>query len=330
MVAGPSGAGKSTLFRDILGPAVDFALRSGKARVTGRAVARASGGGPPLFSELSGAAGLRSVIEVDQSPIGRTPRSTPATYLGIFDLIRKFFATLPESKIRGYTASRFSFNTVGGRCPTCEGAGRIRLEMSFMPDTYLPCDDCQGLRYGPELSDITWKGLSIGAVLRLTFEEAAVFFSFHSELSAVCRLMADCGLGYLTLGQSSSTLSGGEAQRLKLVTELSKGLATYRERSRGSLPRNLYILEEPTIGLHLSDCEKLIGVLQSLVDQGHTVIVIEHNLDLIAEADYVVELGPGGGPDGGRLLYQGALRGLLGVRASPTAPFLRRKLRQSA
>jgi excinuclease ABC subunit A len=325
MVAGPSGAGKSTLFRDVLGPAVAFALKSGRPAVTGRAFARASGG-PVLFSELRGAQGLRSVIEVDQSPIGRTPRSTPATYLGIFDQIRKFFATLPESKIRGYTASRFSFNTVGGRCPTCEGAGRIRLEMSFMPDTYLPCDDCQGLRYGPELSDITWKGLSIGAVLRLTFEEAAVFFSFHSELSAVCRLMADCGLGYLTLGQSSSTLSGGEAQRLKLVTELAKGLATYRERSRGSVPRNLYILEEPTIGLHLSDCEKLIGVLQSLVDQGHTVIVIEHNLDLIAEADYVVELGPGGGPDGGKLVYQGALRGLLGKRGSPTAPYLRPKL----
>jgi excinuclease ABC subunit A len=330
MVAGPSGAGKSTLFRDVLGPAVAFALKSGKTQVTGAALARASGGGPALFSELRGAQGLRSVIEVDQSPIGRTPRSTPATYLGIFDLVRKFFAALPESKIRGYTASRFSFNTVGGRCPTCEGAGRIRLEMSFMPDTYLPCDDCQGLRYGPELSDITWKGLSIGAVLRLTFEEAATFFGFHSELSAVCSLMADCGLGYLTLGQSSSTLSGGEAQRLKLVTELSKGLATYRERSRGSLPRNLYILEEPTIGLHLSDCEKLIGVLQSLVDQGHTVVVIEHNLDLIAEADYVVELGPGGGPDGGRLIYQGALRGLLRIRRSPTAPFLRRKIRGGA
>jgi excinuclease ABC subunit A len=330
MVAGPSGAGKSTLFRDLLGPAVAFALKARRPRITGRALARASGAGPALFSGLRGAQGLRSVVEVDQSPIGRTPRSTPATYLGIFDLIRKFFAALPESKIRGYTASRFSFNTVGGRCPTCEGAGRIRLEMSFMPDTYLPCDDCQGLRYGPELADITWKGLSIGAVLRLTFEEAAAFFGFHSELSAVCRLMADCGLGYLTLGQSSSTLSGGEAQRLKLVTELSKGLATYRERSRGSLPRNLYILEEPTIGLHLSDCEKLIGVLQSLVDQGHTVIVIEHNLDLIAEADYVVELGPGGGPDGGRLLYQGALKGLLRVRGSPTAPFLRRKIRAAA
>jgi excinuclease ABC subunit A len=327
LVAGPSGAGKSTLFRDVLGPAVAHAIKTRSPRVAGRAFARASKEAKPNFAELRNAQGYRSVIEVDQSPIGRTPRSTPATYLGIFDLIRKFFASLPESKIRGYTASRFSFNTVGGRCPTCEGAGRIRLEMAFMPDTYLPCDDCQGLRYGPELSDVAWKGLSIGAVLRLTFEEAAGFFSFHSELSQVCRLMADCGLGYLTLGQSSSTLSGGEAQRLKLVTELSKGLATYRERSRGSLPRNLYILEEPTIGLHLSDCEKLIGVLQSLVGQGHTVIVIEHNLDLIAEADYVVEMGPGGGPDGGRLIYQGALAGLLKSRRSPTAPFLRKKLR---
>jgi excinuclease ABC subunit A len=327
LVAGPSGAGKSTLFRDVLAPAVALAVKGRRGRVAGSALARASGGGRPLFTELRNAQGFRSVIEVDQSPIGRTPRSTPATYLGIFDIVRKFFASLPESKIRGYTAARFSFNTVGGRCPACEGAGRIRLEMAFMPDTYLPCDDCQGLRYGPELSDVTWKGLSIGAVLRLTFEEAAEFFSFHSELSQVCRLMVDCGLGYLTLGQSSSTLSGGEAQRLKLVTELSRGLATYRERSRGTVPRNLYILEEPTIGLHLSDCEKLINVLQSLVDQGHTVIVIEHNLDLIAEADYVVELGPGGGPDGGRLVYQGALEGLLKVPLSPTAPFLRRRLR---
>jgi excinuclease ABC subunit A len=198
--------------------------------------------------------------------------------------------------------------------------------MAFMPDTYLPCDDCQGLRYGPELSDITWRGLTIGAVLRLTFEEAVEFFSFHSDLSQVCRLMADCGLGYLTLGQSSSTLSGGEAQRLKLVTELSKGLANYGERNRGTVPQNLYILEEPTIGLHLSDCEKRIGVLQSLVDQGHTVAVIEHNLDLILEADYVVELGPEGGPGGGRLVYQGALKGLLASKRSPTAPFLRSRL----
>jgi excinuclease ABC subunit A len=198
--------------------------------------------------------------------------------------------------------------------------------MAFMPDTYLPCDECRGLRYGAELADITWKSRTIGEVLKLTFEEAAVFFDFHSQLSAVCRLMVDCGLGYLTLGQSSPTLSGGEAQRLKLVTELARGLPSYTERTRGITSRNLYLLEEPTIGLHLSDCEKLIRVLHSLVDQGHTVVVIEHHLDLLAEADYLVELGPVGGPDGGELLYQGPLAGLQKVKRSPTAPYLAAKL----
>ena len=338
MVAGPSGAGKSTLFRDVLHPAVTHAIKARKKKLTGRDFVKATGfdssdsqpstlNSPP-FSSLTGAHAFRSVIEVDQSPIGKTPRSTPATYLGIFDLIRQFFASLPESKIRGYTASRFSFNTAGGRCATCEGAGRIRLEMAFMPDTYLPCDDCRGLRYSADLSDITWKTKTIGQVLQLTFEEAAAFFDFHSQLSQVCRLMIDCGLGYLTLGQSSPSLSGGEAQRLKLVTELSHGLATYRERSRGTLPRNLYLLEEPTIGLHLSDCEKLIRVLHSLVDQGHTVVVIEHHLDLLAEADYIVELGPVGGPAGGELIYQGELAGLLRVTRSPTAPYLRTRLKK--
>jgi len=339
MAAGPSGAGKSTLFRDLLHPAVAHAIKARKTKLTGREFVRATGfvsdrladgtATAPPFAELTGASGFKSVIEVDQTPIGKTPRSTPATYLGIFDLIRQFFASLPESKIRGYTASRFSFNVTGGRCPTCEGAGRIKLEMAFMPDTYLPCDDCRGLRYGPELNDLTWKGKSIGQVLQLTFEEAAQFFDFHSQLQQVCQLMADCGLGYITLGQSSPTLSGGEAQRLKLVTELSAGLATYRERSRGTLPRNLYLLEEPTIGLHLSDCEKLIRVLHSLVDQGHTVVVIEHHLDLLAEADYIIELGPVGGPDGGELLYQGELSGLLRVKRSPTAPYLRDRLKAS-
>jgi excinuclease ABC subunit A len=336
MVAGPSGAGKSTLFRDVLHPAVAHAIKATKSNLNGRDFAKATGFASDSraetdaalapFEELRGARGFKRVVEVDQSPIGKTPRSTPATYLGIFDLIRQFFASLPEAKIRGYTASRFSFNTAGGRCPTCEGAGRIKLEMAFMPDTYLPCDDCRGSRYSAELNDITWKGKNIGQVLQLTFEEAAQFFDFHSQLSQVCQLMCDCGLGYLTLGQSSPTLSGGEAQRLKLVTELSAGLATYRERSRGELPKNLYLLEEPTIGLHLSDCEKLIRVLHSLVDQGHTVVVIEHHLDLLAEADYIVELGPAGGPDGGELLYQGSLPGLLKVKRSPTAPYLRARL----
>ena len=336
MVAGPSGAGKSTLFRDVLHPAVTHAIKAQKSKLTGRDFVKSTGfssagsdsqlstlNSQLPFEELRGAQIFKGVIEVDQSPIGKTPRSTPATYLGIFDLIRQFFASLPEAKIRGYSAARFSFNTTGGRCPACEGAGRIKLEMAFMPTTYLPCDDCRGLRYGPDLADILWKGKSIGQVLQLTFEEAATFFDFHSQLSQVCKLMVDCGLGYLTLGQSSPTLSGGEAQRLKLVTELSTGLASYRERSRGTLSRNLYLLEEPTIGLHLSDCEKLIRVLHSLVDQGHTVVVIEHHLDLLAEADYIVELGPVGGPAGGELLYQGELAGLLTTKGSPTAPYLK-------
>ncbi len=333
MVAGPSGAGKSTLFRDVLHPAVTHAITSQKNRLTGKAFVRntnfqefGSSVAAEPFTELSGAAGFKSVIEVDQAPIGKTPRSTPATYLGIFDLIRQFFSSLPESKIRGYTATRFSFNTAEGRCESCKGAGRIKLEMAFMPNTLLPCDDCSEMRYGPELSEITWKGKTIGEVLQLTFDEAVTFFDFHSQLTQVCQLMADCGLGYLTLGQSSPTLSGGEAQRLKLVTELARGLATYMERSRGIQPRNLYLLEEPTIGLHLSDCVKLIHVLHSLVEQGHTVVVIEHHLDLIAEADYVVELGPEGGPGGGKLLYQGNLEGLRKIIASPTAPYLRKLL----
>jgi excinuclease ABC subunit A len=336
MVCGPSGAGKSTLFDDLLRPAVSCAIKTRKSRLTGRDFSRLTGlpgdvppseRCKPVFEELQGAGAFRSVIEVDQTPIGKTPRSTPATYLGIFDQIRQFFATLPESRIRGYTASRFSFNTKGGRCETCQGAGRIRLEMAFMPDTYLSCDDCDGLRYGRELADITWKGKNIGQVLQLTFEQAAVFFDFHAKLGEVCRLMGDCGLGYLTLGQSSPTLSGGEAQRLKLVSELAHGLQTFTERARGVQPRNLYLLEEPTIGLHLSDCEKLIRVLHRLVDQGHTVIVIEHHLDLLAEADYIVELGPGGGPAGGTILYQGPLAGLLKTRNSPTAPYLRARLK---
>jgi excinuclease ABC subunit A len=333
MVAGPSGAGKSTLCGDLLRPAVACAARAGKARLTGRAFERATGfdgGQTPPFDALLGAASFGAVIAVDQDPIGKTPRSTPATYLGIFDLIRSFFASLPGAGIRGYTASRFSFNVAGGRCPTCEGAGRIRLEMAFMPDAYLPCDDCGGRRYGPDLDDITWKGRTIGEILQLTFDEAADFFAFHAQLSRVCRLMADCGLGYLTLGQSSPTLSGGEAQRLKLVAELARTRPGDRGRPGGRPQSNLYILEEPTIGLHLSDCEKLIRVLQTLVNQGHTVVVVEHHPDLLAEADYIVELGPTGGPAGGELLYQGPLAGLLRAKRSITAPYLRKALKRKS
>ena len=329
VVIGPSGAGKSTLVHEIIGRGVEQARAAKADRVREpRRTAAASADAPARFAELRGAAAFRSVVEVDQSPIGKTPRSTPATYLGIFDVIRTFFATLPESKVRGYGAGRFSFNTAGGRCPTCEGAGRIRLEMAFMPETYLPCDDCRGLRYGADVADIRLKGKSIGEVLQLSFEEAVGFFDFHATLSAVCRLMVDCGLGYLSLGQSSPTLSGGEAQRLKLVSELAAGLPGARDRARGTSVRNLYLLEEPTIGLHLSDCERLIGVLHALVEQGHTVVVIEHHLDVIAEADWVIELGPDGGPDGGHLLFSGPFSALLSRRSSPTAPYLSRHLKR--
>ena len=330
MVSGVSGAGKSTLIRDVLGPAMACAIKQRKSRLTGAAFSRRPGSDaarkPAPFSELLGANVFRSVIEVDQSPIGKTPRSTPATYLGAFDLIRQFFASLSESKMRGYNAGRFSFNTPGGRCETCQGAGRIKIEMSFMPETFLPCESCGGSRYGAELAEIKWKGKSIAEVLALSFDEAVDFFDFHGRLHDTMKLMVETGLGYLTLGQSSPTLSGGEAQRLKLVTELTHGLQSFSERSRGEQPRNLYLLEEPTVGLHLSDCEKLIHLLHRLVDHGHTVVVIEHHLDLLAEADYIVELGPGGGPAGGHIVYQGAIDGLLKSKRSATAPYLRKRL----
>lgn len=331
MVCGASGAGKSSLVRDLLGHAAAYAIKAKRTSVTGKQFAkngkRIEGEeGNLLFESLTGIQGFRSVIEVDQSPIGKTPRSTPATYLGVFDIIRQFFANLPESKIRGYKPGRFSFNTPHGRCDTCSGAGRVKLEMSFMPDTYVVCEDCNGSRYGPELIDLHWKGKNIADVLAMTFEEAAEFFDFHSQLGEVMQLMVETGLGYLSLGQSSPTLSGGEAQRMKLVTELAKGLQTYTERSRGIKRTNLYILEEPTIGLHLSDCQKLIQLLHKLVDQGHTVVVIEHHLDLLAEADYLVEVGPDGGPKGGKILYQGHLKGLLKSKRSITADYLRPKL----
>ena len=327
MVCGASGAGKSSLVRDLLGQATAYSIKSKKKTVTGKMFAKNGNviegeEGNVLFRSLSGAHSFRSVIEVDQSPIGKTPRSTPATYLGVFDTIRLFFSNLPESKMRGYKPGRFSFNTPHGRCDTCSGAGRVKLEMSFMPDTYVICDDCNGSRYGSELLDLHWKGKNIADVLAMTFEEAADFFSFHSQLGEIMQLMVETGLGYLTLGQSSPTLSGGEAQRLKLVTELAKGLQNYTERSRGIQRTNLYILEEPTIGLHLSDCEKLIQLLQKLVNAGHTVVVIEHHLDLLAEAYYIVEVGPEGGPKGGKILYQGDLKGLMTSKRSITAEYM--------
>ena len=323
VVCGISGAGKSTLVRDLLIPTVERAIRLKEDKIPGK-------GWPGLpFGELRHGSEYRTVVEVDQSPIGKTLRSTPSTYIGAFDLIRQFFGQIPEGRMRGFNASTFSFNTKHGRCDTCKGAGQVKLEMNFMPDTYVECDTCGGKRYGPELLDLKWNGKNIADVLSMSFEEAAEFFHFHSRLKAMMDLMVETGLGYVELGQRSPTLSGGEAQRLKLVSELTKGLPTFTERKRGIVSKNLYVLEEPTIGLHLADCERLIELLHRLVDQGHTVVVIEHHLDIIAEADYLVEIGPEGGDAGGRILYQGTVDGLMKAKKnrSPTAPFLRQLLR---
>ena len=274
------------------------------------------------FKALHHAESIRKVIEVDQSPIGKTPRSTPATYIGAFDVIRDIYAKLPEANMRGYTKSTFSFNTKGGRCETCKGAGRVKLEMNFMPDTYVTCEDCNGRSYGAELDEIRWNGQSIADVLQMSFEEAAEFFSFHTQLSSLIQLMVETGLGYIRLGQYSPTLSGGEAQRMKLVSELAKGQPSFKERQYNKGQGNLYILEEPTIGLHLADVERLIELLHRLVDKGHTVIVIEHHLEVIKDADHVVEIGPHGGDEGGQLLYQGNISGLKKAKTSVTAKYL--------
>lgn len=324
VICGISGAGKSTLLRDLLLPSLRQAVKSRTPRLEGAkmiSAGLAAPDGTAPFEKLLFGNAFRQIIEVDQQPIGKTPRSTPATYIGVFDLIRDFYAALPESRMRGHSPGFFSFNTKGGRCEKCNGAGRIKLEMNFMPDTYVDCDACNGARYGPEVTAIQWHGKSIADVLAMTFEEAAELFAFAERIATPLRLMVETGLGYLTLGQSSPSLSGGEAQRLKLVSELAKGAASSRTHPAAD-KGNFYLLEEPTIGLHLSDCRRLIDLLHRLVEQGHTVAVIEHHLDIIAEADYAVEIGPEGGQHGGQILYQGPLAGLLSCQQSRTRPFL--------
>ncbi len=323
VVCGVSGAGKSTLMTDLLAPSAQFAISKKKGGLSGKeAMAVIANQGKVAFASLSGLESFRQLVIVDQEPIGKTPRSTPATYIGAWDLIRQRLAALPESSIRGHDAGFFSFNTSGGRCEACSGAGRIKLEMSFLPDTYVPCEECGSTRYGPAARAIRWNGKSAADLLAMTFEEGAEFFSFDAKLKDLCELMTKTGLGYLTLGQSSPTLSGGEAQRLKLVSELAKGLPTFRERSRGVIKPNLYLLEEPTIGLHQSDCKRLIELLHALIDQGHTVIVIEHHPDVLAEADWLVEIGPEGGLAGGQLIHAGDPESLAKKSKSPTAPAL--------
>ena len=319
VITGISGSGKSTLMHEIIWPAVREQLKERK---------RAGNG--DLFKLVRTAKEIEAVYEVDQSPIGKTSRSTPGTYVKVFDEIRNLYAHLPVSRVRGYSASRFSFNAEGGRCETCKGQGVIKLEMNFLPRSYVPCEDCGGKRYNPQTLEVLYNDKSIGDVMEMTIEEAAKFFSAHPKIARSLSLLVDTGLGYLKLGQPSPTLSGGEAQRLKLVTQLKRGVsraADERIRKMRKPGSTLYLLEEPTIGLHMADIELLLNVLHRLVDEGNTVIVIEHNLSVIAEADYIVDLGPEAGPDGGEVVACGTPEQLAKNRVSRTAPFLRKVLR---
>ncbi len=301
VITGVSGSGKSTLARDVLHANLSRLVSERRAKTA-----------IPLVGckAIRGVEQIGRVLEVDQTPIGKTPRSCPATYVGFWDSIRKIFAEANESRMRGWTASRFSFNTKGGRCEACEGQGIQRIEMSFLPDVRVLCDVCNGQRFNAETLSVLWRGKSIGDILAMNIDEAVEFFAAHPSISHCLRLMQDVGLGYLTLGQQSPTLSGGEAQRIKLVTELSKvridanGNALARPGRAGELAHTLYVLDEPTVGLHMADVEKLIHVLHRLVDAGNSVVVIEHNLDIMAEADWIIDLGPEGGDAGGRIVAQ--------------------------
>ena len=298
-VTGVSGSGKSTLVNDILYTSLANKLNGAK-QVPGR------------HKSIDGLEHLDKVIHVDQSPIGRTPRSNPATYTGVFDHIRKLFAETSEAKMRGYTPGRFSFNVKGGRCEDCSGDGTLKIEMNFLPDVYVPCETCHGKRYNRETLEVHYKGKTIADVLEMPVEEAAEFFAAFTPIARHLNTLVDVGLGYIRLGQPATTLSGGEAQRVKLATELQK-------RSNG---RSIYVLDEPTTGLHFEDIRKLLAVLQSLVDKGNSVITIEHNLDVIKCADWIIDMGPEGGSGGGTVIAEGTPEHVATVKGSHTGAFL--------
>ena len=300
-ITGVSGSGKSTLINDTLFP------------ITQNALNRAENAEAAPYKSIEGLEFFDKVIDIDQSPIGRTPRSNPATYTGVFTPIRELFAGVPEARARGYNPGRFSFNVRGGRCEACQGDGVIKVEMHFLPDVYVPCDQCKGKRYNRETLEIRYKGKTIHQVLDMTVEEAREFFDAIPMIARKLQTLMDVGLSYIRLGQSSTTLSGGEAQRVKLATELSK-------RDTG---KTLYILDEPTTGLHFADIKQLLSVLHRLRDQGNTIVVIEHNLDVIKTADWIVDLGPEGGSGGGQIIATGTPEQAAKVEGSHTARFLK-------
>jgi excinuclease ABC subunit A len=299
-VTGVSGSGKSTLVNDVLHKAVANRLHRARQR-------------PGAHREVRGIEQLDKIVAVDQSPIGRTPRSNPATYTGLFDVIRDLFSKTQEARARGYKPGRFSFNVKGGRCEVCRGDGQIRIEMHFLPDVYVPCEQCHGRRYNRETLEVRFKGKTIADVLDMPVEEAVVFFEHIPSIHRRLKTLADVGLGYIRLGQPATTLSGGEAQRVKLATELAK-IAT---------GRTLYILDEPTTGLHFADVQRLLEVLQRLVDAGNSVVVIEHNLDVIKCADRLIDLGPEGGDEGGLVVAAGTPEAVAAVPGSHTGRFLK-------
>lgn len=308
VVTGVSGSGKSTLIRECLLPSISHCVSKKKE---GKAPCK-----------VTGFENLKAVYEVDQSPVGRTPRSTPATYVGFFDIIRQLFSQTPEARLRGYSPSRFSFNSAQGRCAQCEGAGQIKLEMNFLPPAYICCDSCNGTRFTRETLDIQYGGKNISEVLNLSIDEALDFFAPIPRVRRPLEALRDTGLDYLKLGQISPTLSGGEAQRMKLVTHLLTGLKESGDLFDPAGKKNLFVLEEPTIGLHMADVRRLVEVLQKLVDAGHSVIVIEHNLDLIAESDWIIDLGPEGGEAGGEIIATGSPEDLARNKKSHTGRYL--------